>query len=255
VVKASVTQPGGVNQPVDAKIVMSKFPLGAILGSVITDAKGPIGGWIDLQVSAQAAKPTLAEIRRTLSGRGTFRLYQAHLERLPSLAKALQSAGAILGSSFIAGSEINDLGSQFTLQGEVISVPDLKVTGSALMADLNGWLNWWAQTIDFKLRFALTKEAMQSSGQLQGVMTQLIGSSGDYYTKIPGEARISGPLADPQVNMDVGKMLAEGGINLLLNAPVGILQGAGGAAGGAAGAVTQPAGSILQGVGNLFKGF
>ena len=253
VVKASVIQTGGVNQPVDAKIVMNKFPLGAILGNVITDAKGPIGGWIDLQMSAQAAKPTLAEIRRTLSGRGTFRLYQAHLERLPSLAKALQSAGALLGSSFIAGSEINDLGSQFTLQGEVITVPDLKVTGSALMADLNGWLNWWAQTIDFKLRFALTKEAMQSSGQLQGVMTQLIGSSGDYYTKIPGEARISGPLADPQVNMDIGKMLAEGGINLLLNAPVGILQGAGGAAGGAAGAVTQPAGAILQGVGNLFK--
>jgi len=253
VVKASVIQTGGVNQPVDAKIVMNKFPLGAILGSVITDAKGPIGGWVDLQVSAQAAKPTLAEIRRTLSGRGTFRLYQAHLERLPSLAKALQSAGALLGSSFIAGSEINDLGSQFTLQGEVINVPDLKVTGSALMADLNGWLNWWSQTIDFKLRFALTKEAMQSSGQLQGVMTQLIGSSGDYYTKIPGEARISGPLADPQVNMDIGKMLAEGGINLLLNAPVGILQGAGGAAGGAAGAVTQPTGAILQGVGNLFK--
>ena len=53
--------------------------------------------------------------------------------------------------------------------------------------------------------------------------------------------------------MDVSKMLAEAGINLLINAPVGILQGAGGAAGSAAGAATQPAGAILQGVGNLFK--
>jgi hypothetical protein len=82
-------------------------------------------------------------------------------------------------------------------------------------------------------------------------MTQLVGTSTDYYTKIPGSATITGTLADPQVQMDVGKMLAEGGINLLLNAPSGVLQGAGGAAGGAAGA----AGSILQGVGNLFKGF
>jgi hypothetical protein len=124
-----------------------------------------------------------------------------------------------------------------------------------LSADLDGWLDWWDQTLDFKVRLALTKEAMQSSGQLQGVMTQLIGSSNDYYTKIPGDARITGSLADPKVSMDIGKMLAEGGINLLLNAPTGILQGAGGAAGGAAGAATQPASAILQGVGNLFKGF
>ncbi len=255
VVRASVVQSGGVDQPVQAKVVMSKFPLGAILGNLITDAKGPIGGWVDLQLAAQAGKPTLDELRRSLSGQGSFRLYQAHLERLPSLAKALRAAGAFLGSSFIAGSEINDLGSNFTLQGKRISVPDLKVSGTALSADLDGWLDWWDQTLDFKVQLALTKEAMQSSGQLQGVMTQLIGSSNDYYTKIPGDARITGTLADPKVSMDIGKMLAEGGINLLLNAPTGILQGAGSAAGGAAGAATEPASAILQGVGNLFKGF
>jgi hypothetical protein len=255
VVRASVVQSGGVDQPVQAKVVMSKFPLGAILGNLITDAKGPIGGWVDLQLAAQAGKPTLDELRRSLSGQGSFRLYQAHLERLPSLAKALRAAGAFLGSSFIAGSEINDLGSNFTLQGKRISVPDLKVSGTALSADLDGWLDWWDQTLDFKVQLALTKEAMQSSGQLQGVMTQLIGSSNDYYTKIPGDARITGTLADPKVSMDIGKMLAEGGVNLLLNAPTGILQGAGSAAGGAAGAATQPASAILQGVGNLFKGF
>ena len=255
VVRASVVQSGGTDQPVQANVVISKFPLGAILGNLITDAKGPIGGWVDLQLAAQAGKPTLDELRRSLSGQGSFRLYQAHLERLPSLAKALRAAGAFLGSSFIAGSEINDLGSNFTLQGKRISVPNLKVSGTALSADLDGWLDWWDQTLDFKVRLALTKEAMQSSGQLQGVMTQLIGSSNDYYTKIPGDARITGSLADPKVSMDIGKMLAEGGINLLLNAPTGILQGAGGAAGGAAGAATQPASAILQGVGNLFKGF
>ncbi len=248
-IRASVMPSAGLNQPVQANLVMNKFPLGAILGNVITDAKGPIGGWIDLQLAAQATKPTLEDLRNSLSGQGSFRLYQAHLERLPSLQKALAAAGAFLGSSFIAGSEINDLGSNFTLQGERINVPDLKVSGTALTANLNGWLNWWNQTLDLKLNFALTKEAMQSSGQLQGAMTQLIGSSNDYYTKIPGSATITGTLEDPKVQMDVGKMLAEGGINMLLNAPSGILQGAG----GAAGAATQPAGAILQGVGNLFK--
>jgi hypothetical protein len=256
VIRASLVQAAGLNQPFQANLVMNKFPLGAILGNVITDANGPIGGWIDLQMAAQAAKPTLEELRKSLNGQGSFRLYQAHLERLPSLKKALVAAGSFLGSSFIAGSEINDLGSDFTLQGERINVPDLKVSGTALSANLAGWLNWWSQTLDFKLKFALTKEAMQSSGQLQGVMTQLVGSSNDYYTKIPGSATITGTIQDPQVNMDVSKMLAEAGINLLINAPAGILQGAGGAAGGAAGAAgaaTQPAGAILQGVGNLFK--
>lgn len=253
VIRASLVQDTGLNQPVQANLVMNKFPLGAILGNVITDAKGPIGGWIDLQLVAQAAKPTLEEVRKSLSGQGSFRLYQAHLERLPSLQKALAAAGTFLGSSFIAGSEINDLGSNFTLQGERINVPDLKVSGTALSANLDGWLNWWSQTLDFNLKFALTKEAMQSSGQLQGVMTQLVGSSNDYYTKIPGSATITGTIQDPKVNMDVSKMLAEAGINLLINAPVGILQGAGGAAGSAAGAATQPAGAILQGVGSLFK--
>ncbi|MCX6936210.1 MAG: hypothetical protein NTZ01_08515 [Verrucomicrobia bacterium] len=246
-ISASVVS-SATGQPVQARVVMNKFPLGAILGSMITDAKGPIGGWIDLQLSAQAAGPTIEELRRSLSGQGSFRLYQAHLERLPSMSKALQSAGQLLGSSFIASSEINDLGSEFNLQGEKISVPNLQVTGTAISASLNGWLNWFSQTLDFKLRFALTKEAMQSSGQLQGAMTQLIGKSNDYYTKIPGDARISGTLSDPNVEMNIGKMLAESGINLLMNAPSGILQGANGATGGAASPVTAP----LQGALKIF---
>ena len=116
---------------------------------------------------------------------------------------------------------------------------------------MRGSLDWMSQAIDFQVNLALTREAIQSSGQLQGVTTQLVGSNTDYYTKIPGTATITGTLSNPVLQMDIGKMLAQAGINLLLNAPSGVLQGAGGAAGGAAGA----AGSILQGVGNLFKGF
>ena len=162
------------------------------------------------------------------------------------MAKALQSTGTLLGSTFIAASQINDIGADFTLEGENINLPSLQVTGTALSANLNGWLNWFAQTLDFKLRFALTKEAMQSSGQLQGSMTQLIGKSNDYYTKVPGEARISGTISDPKVEMDIGKMLMEGGINLLLNSPNGILQGANGATGGATAPVTAPIQSALK---------
>ena len=236
----------GTGQPVQARMTMSKFPLGAILGSMIADAQGPIGGWIDLSLSGQASGPTIAELRRSLKGQGSFRLYQAHLERLPSMAKALQSTGTLLGSTFIAASQINDIGADFTLEGENINLPSLQVTGTALSANLNGWLNWFAQTLDFKLRFALTKEAMQSSGQLQGSMTQLIGKSNDYYTKVPGEARISGTISDPKVEMDIAKMLMESGINLLLNSPNGILQGANGATGGATAPVTAPIQSALK---------
>lgn len=236
----------GTGQPVQARLTMNQFPLGAILGSVIADAQGPIGGWIDLSLSGQASGPTMTELRQSLAGQGSFRLYQAHLEHLPSMAKALQSAGALLGSALISASQINDLGGDFTLAGEKINVPSLQVTGTALSANLNGWLNWFAQTLDFKLRLALTKEAMQSSGQLQGSMTQLIGKSNDYYTKIPGEARIRGTISDPQVEMDIGKMLLEGGFNLLLNSPNGILQGANGATGGATTPVTAPIQSALK---------
>jgi hypothetical protein len=238
----------GLGKSVQAQVAVNKFPLGAILGNAIHDARGPIGGWADFQLSARSDGPSLEELRKSLHGQGRFRLYQAHLENLPALNQALQKAGAVLGSSYIASSEINDLGSEFTIQGEKITVPNLQVVGNALTASLDGWLNWFTQTLDFKLRFALTKEAMQSSGQLQGAMTQLIGKSNDYYTKIPGEARITGTLSNPDVKMDIGKMLAEGGINLLLNAPSGILQGANGATGGAASPVTAP----IQGALKLF---
>ena len=238
----------GLGKPVQAQVAVNKFPLGAILGNAIHDARGPIGGWADFQLSARSDGPSLEELRKSLHGQGRFRLYQAHLENLPALNQALQKAGAVLGSSYIASSEINDLGSEFTIQGEKITVPNLQVVGNALTASLDGWLNWFTQTLDFKLRFALTKEAMQSSGQLQGAMTQLIGKSNDYYTKIPGDARITGTLSNPDVTMDIGKMLAEGGINLLLNAPSGILQGANGATGGAASPVTAP----IQGALKLF---
>ncbi|NBR70440.1 MAG: hypothetical protein EBT69_09750, partial [Verrucomicrobia bacterium] len=186
----------GLGKPVQAQVAVNKFPLGAILGNAIHDARGPIGGWADFQLSARSDGPSLEELRKSLHGQGRFRLYQAHLENLPALNQALQKAGAVLGSSYIASSEINDLGSEFTIQGEKITVPNLQVVGNALTASLDGWLNWFTQTLDFKLRFALTKEAMQSSGQLQGAMTQLIGKSNDYYTKIPGDARITGTLSN-----------------------------------------------------------
>lgn len=251
VIRGSVVQTGGADRPLQARLFVEKFPLGAILGPMIQDARGPLGGFVDLQFNGQAAGARQEDLQRTLSGQGNFRLYQAHLENLPAIGKALQGAGTFLGSGFIAGSEINDLGATFQVSGTRVTTEDLRVSGTALAAGMRGSLDWNSQALDFRVNLALTREAIQSSGQLQGAMTQLVGTSTDYYTKIPGSATITGTLADPQVQMDVGKMLAEGGINLLLNAPSGVLQGAGGAAGGAAGA----AGSILQGVGNLFKGF
>ena len=247
-IRASVLG-GSSGQPVQAQVEVSKFPLGAILGNAIHDARGPIGGWADMKLTAQADGSSLAQLRQSLKGQGSFRLYQAHLENLPSLAQALQKTGTLLGSSYIASSDINDLGSDFQIQGERITVPNLQVVGSALSASLNGWLNWFTQVLDFRLRFALTKEAMQSSGQLQGAMTQLIGKSNDYYTKIPGDARITGTLADPNVQMDIGKMLAEGGINMLLNAPSGVLQGADGATGGLTKPVTAPIQGLFKAIG------
>ena len=244
-ISASVVS-AGTGKALKAQVAISKFPLGAILGNAIHDARGPIGGWADLQLSAQSEGPSLEDLRRSLVGQGSFRLYQAHLENLPSLAQTLQKIGGLLGSSYIATSQINDLGSDFQIQGEKVTVPNLQVVGSALSATLQGWLNWFTQAMDFKLQFGLTKEAMQSSGQLQGAMTQLIGRSNDYYTKIPGDARITGTLGDPNVQMDIGKMLAEAGINLLLNAPSGILQGADGATGGATAPVTAPIQSALK---------
>ena len=251
VIRGSVVQTGGADRPLQMRLFVEKFPLGAILGPIIQDARGPLGGFADLQFNGQAAGATQEDLQRTLSGQGNFRLYQAHLENLPAIGKALQGTGVFLGSGFIAGSEINDLGASFQVSGTKVTTEDLRVSGTALAAGMRGTLDWSSQELDFRVNLALTREAIQSSGQLQGVMTQLVGSSTDYYTKIPGSATITGTLADPKVQMDVGKMLAEGGINLLLNAPAGVLQGAGGAAGGAAGA----AGSILQGVGDLFKGF
>jgi len=250
-IRGSVVQTGGGDRPLQARLFIEKFPLGAILSPMIQDARGPLGGYADLQFTGQASGAKMEDLQRTLSGQGSFRLYQAHLENLPAIAKALQGAGQFLGSGFISGSEINDLGGTFQVAGPRISTQDLRVSGTALAAGMRGWLDWVTQAIQFQVNLALTREAIQSSGQLQGAMTQLVGNNSDYYTKIPGSASITGTLADPKVQMDVAKMLAEGGINLLLNAPQGVLQGAGGAAGGAAGA----AGSILQGVGNLFKGF
>jgi len=250
-IRGSVVQTGGPDRPLQARLFVEKFPLGAILGPMIQDARGPVGGFADLDFTGQAAGAKLEDLQRTLSGQGNLRLYQAHLENLPAIAKALQGAGQILGSSFIAGSEINGVGGAFQVSGTRISTQDLRASGTALAVGMRGSLDWMSQAIDFQVNLALTREAIQSSGQLQGVMTQLVGSNTDYYTQIPGTATITGTLSNPVLQMDIGKMLAQAGINLLLNAPSGVLQGAGGAAGGAAGA----AGSILQGVGNLFKGF
>jgi hypothetical protein len=247
-IRGSVVQTGGADRPLQVRLFVEKFPLGAILGPMIRHARGPVGGFADLDFNGQAAGAKLTDLQRTLSGQGNLRLYQAHLENLPAIGKALRGAGALLGSSFISGSEINGVGGAFQVSGTRITTQDLRASGTALAAGMRGSLDWMSQAINFQVNLALTREAIQTSGQLQGVFTQLVGSSTDYYTKIPGSATITGSLSDPKVQMDVGKMLAEGGINLLLNAPSGVLQGAGGAAGGAAG-------SILQGVGNLFKGF
>lgn len=239
VIRASIVETGEASRPVQLQLFVEKFPLEAILRPMIRDARGPLGGWADLTFRGWATGAKFEELQQTLSGQGKFQLYQAHLENLPAIAKALQSGGALLGSSFIGGSQINEVGASYQVAGTRISTEDLQVTGTALQAGMRGWVDWLSQTIDFRFRMALTREAIQSSGQLQGVMTQLVGNNTGYFTQIPGTASITGTLADPRVDMDVGKMLLEGGINLLVNAPSGILQGAGNAAGGATGAAGQ----------------
>ena len=255
VITGSVAQKNGPDSPLQADLVVRRFPLGAILSPMIKDARGSLGGYANLEFSGQASGGRVQDLQQSLRGNGTFRLYEAHLENLPAIRKALQGAGLFLGSSLVAESKINDLGGSFQVAGSKISTQDLRILGSTLSASMRGWMDWMTQAIDFEVNLALTREAIQSSGQLQGAMTQLVGNSNEYYTKIPGSASITGTLADPKVQMDVAKMLLAGGINLLLNTPQGVLQGAGGAAGGAAGAAAGAAGSILQGVGNLFKGF
>lgn len=245
VIRGSI-QPSGTDRVLQAKLFVENFPLGAILSPMIQDARGPLGGFAELQFTGQATGAKPEDLQRSLTGQGRFRLFQAHLENLPAIAKSMRGAGQFLGSNFIANSEINDLAGSFQVAGTRVTTQDLRASGTALAAGLRGWLDWMSQTIEFQMNLALTREAIQSSGQLQGVMTQLVGNSTDYYTKIPGSATITGTLADPKVQMDVGKMLAEGGINLLMNAPMGILQGAGGAAGGATGAAGDAAGQILK---------
>jgi len=239
VIRASIVESGEASRPVQFQLFVEKFPLEAILRPMIRDARGPLGGWADLTFRGWATGAKLEELQQTLTGEGKFQLYQAHLENLPAIAKALQSGGALLGSSFIGASQINEVGASFQVAGTRISTEDLQVSGTALKAGMRGWVDWLSQAIEFRFRLALTREAIQSSGQLQGVMTQLVGNNTGYFTQIPGTASITGTLADPRVDMDVGKMLLEGGINLLMNAPSEILQGAGNAAGGATGAAGQ----------------
>ncbi|NDD57619.1 MAG: hypothetical protein EBZ44_07940, partial [Verrucomicrobia bacterium] len=184
VIRGSVVQTGGANQPVQARLFVEKFPLGAILTPMIKDVRGSLGGFADLQFAGQAAGSRMEDLQRSLSGQGNFRLYQAHLENLPAIAKALRGAGQFLGSSFIAGSEINDLGGTFQVAGPRISTQDLRASGTALAAGMRGWLDWVTQALEFQVNLALTREAIQSSGQLQGAMTQLVGNNSDYYTKI-----------------------------------------------------------------------
>lgn len=249
-IRGSVLQTSGGDASWQTRLYVEKFPVGPILGSMIEDARGPVGGWLDLDFSGQASGTKKEDLQKSLAGQGTFRICQAQLENLPAIAKALRAAGQFLGSDFIASSKINDLAGKFAVKGPRINVEDLQVSGTALAAGMHGWLDWVSQAIDFRVNLALTREAIQSSGQLQSVMTQLIGANTDYYTKIPGSASITGTLSDPKVQMDVTAMLAEGGLNLLLNTPSGVLQGADGATGGLTAPVTAP----LQGFFNLLRG-
>jgi len=108
-IRGSVLQTSGGDASWQTRLYVEKFPVGPILGSMIEDARGPVGGWLDLDFSGQASGTKKEDLQKSLAGQGTFRICQAQLENLPAIAKALRAAGQFLGSDFIASSKINDL--------------------------------------------------------------------------------------------------------------------------------------------------
>ena len=241
-IRGSVMQTGGADRPLQARLFVEKFPLGAILGSMIQDARGPLGGFVDLQFNGQAAGARQEDLQRTLSGQGNFRLYQAHLENLPAIRSALEAGGAFLGSRLVANSEINDLAGSFSVQGTSIAITGPKIGGTTLTLDLNGQLNWATQAINFRGPIRLTREAMNSSSNFQGAMTRLSSTSNDYYTQLPGDLLLTGTLSQPVPSFDQVQAGFAGVFNVIGNTVPSLLQGAGDAAGGATGA----AGQLLQ---------
>jgi len=256
--RGSLVQMGGLDRPYQIRLFAEKFPLGAILGPMIRDSRGPLGGWLDLKFSGQVTGTKFEDFQKSLSAQGSLRLYQAHLEYLPAIEKSLQIGGGFLGSSFIATSQINDLGAyannlgaDFMIRGTHVEIPDLKIIGSAVDIDLRGFLDWQSREISLRGPVRLSREAMASCSSFQGAMTQLVSKSNEFYTQLPGELTLKGTWQNPQPDFTEMQAGLESILNLAKNLLPTAVQGAGEAAGGATGA----AGSLLQGVGNLFKGF
>ena len=175
---------------------------GIQIGPLLKDMTGQdrLLGKGDVKLDISSVGLTEAEVRKSLSGKGSF-LFEDGAYKGVNIAKLIRSATGQGAASTQTGNteertDFTELSGSFTARDGVINNPDLQAKSPLLRIDGKGDVNLAGNTIDYLLTTELV-------GSLQGQG----GATADQLTGVPIPVRIKGNLNSPSYTPDLQAML------------------------------------------------
>jgi hypothetical protein len=212
-VSASVV-PGTAPGAFTASFSGEKVPVGPFLE--LTQIGNPLGmqGTFTGGFNGTGQGFTRDSLLKNLAGTATVGLANTSLEKTVAVQDVLKKVGDILQSPPITQSTVETITGTCILAQGIVTTKNLQVEGSAIKVDVSGSVNAVADSLNLTAQLQLSREAMKNSAFFAKFLKNL-GDLKDNWVVLPGSAGITGPMRDPQIQIDTAKLATDIVINFM----------------------------------------
>ncbi len=194
---------------------VENLALGPLVETFTPSLRGQISGTLTGRIYGSGRGLSREMLDKNLDGNLELAIRDAHLEKLPSIGKALTRLGGILQSPDITASTVNSVEGSAKIASGKLSTDNLHVIGSALQVSLRGNA-FFDQRLAMEATIKMNRAVMAKSSLLAPLLKTMSAERGDWL-RLPGAATITGTFSEPQVALDTSKFVGETLINTGVN--------------------------------------
>jgi hypothetical protein len=178
--------------------------LGRLVGIFKPALREKASGFGSLNTYGTCSPGINASLPDTIDGAIEVNLNDAHLEKLPGIASALQKLAFLLQSPAVAESSVSEVKGSAKIHQGRLTTDNFHVIGSFLQCTLRGDVQFGGQC-NLEALIKLNRDAINQSALLLPILS-ITASQQEEWFRIPEGAQVSGPVWDPEVKLDTSKI-------------------------------------------------
>lgn len=202
------------SSPFRFEAAVDGLALGPIVDVLRPDLRSLVGGAAKIKFYGQGKGLSVPELQQNLDAYLEVAIRQAHLEKVPALQKALTKLAKLLAAPDIEKVPLDNVDASAHIAGGKLHTDNFHLGGSQLEATLRGDIFLADQRLQMDTLLKIHRDLMAKS---QSLLQVAGGTSGEWFRLPPGIG-FTGPLSDPQPNIDqkfYGGVAGNAALNIL----------------------------------------